>query len=51
MEPEQIAAIKWILRDSCYKSPEQIGPVAERWLERLQDAFPEIVSDLDSGKT
>lgn len=29
-------AVKWILTDADYKSPEQIGPVGERWIERLR---------------
>jgi hypothetical protein len=50
MEEKQVAVIKWILSDACFKALEQIGPVAERWIERLEDAFPEIVRDVTSRK-
>ena len=29
-------AVRWILNDAAYKAPEQIGIVAERWLDRLR---------------
>ena len=30
--------VRWIVEDANYKAPEQIGTVAERWIERLRDA-------------
>lgn len=30
-----LASLEWILDDAAYKAPEQIGDVAQRWLEKL----------------
>lgn len=29
-------AVRWILHDAAFKAPEQIGDIAERWVDRLQ---------------
>lgn len=34
-----VEAVRWILQDAAYKAPEQIGVVAERWIDRLRDAM------------
>lgn len=31
-----VAAVRWILNDAAYKPPEEIGDVAQRWLDRLR---------------
>ena len=31
-------AVDWVLNDAAYKAPEQIGIVAERWIEKLREA-------------
>lgn len=32
------SAVDWVLSDADYKAPEQIGPVAQRWITRLREA-------------
>jgi hypothetical protein len=34
-----IDAVEWVLNDASFKAPEQIGPVAERWIDRLESAL------------
>jgi hypothetical protein len=36
-----IRAVEWVLNDAKYKAPEQVGPVAERWIDRLKSAMEE----------
>lgn len=31
-------AVRWVLHDAAYKAPEQIGVVAQRWIDRLRGA-------------
>jgi hypothetical protein len=35
-------AVAWVLNDAGFKAPEQIGVVAERWIDRLQDAMDRV---------
>lgn len=37
-------AVDWILKDAAYKAPEQIGPVAARWIGRLREAAARAAS-------
>jgi len=30
-------SVDWILNDARYKAPEQVGPTAQRWIERLEE--------------
>lgn len=32
-------AVRWVLNDAYYKAPEQIGMVAERWIDKLREAM------------
>lgn len=29
-------AVRWVLQDAVYKAPEQVGPIAQRWIDRLR---------------
>jgi|SRR5271155_2977367 len=32
-------AVEWVLSDASFKAPEQIGQVAEGWIDRLREAL------------
>jgi hypothetical protein len=40
-----VAAVEWVLNDAMFKAPEQVGPVAERWIDRLTRAMNEYKSE------
>lgn len=46
---ELIEAAKWIWEDAKYKAPEQVGPVAVRWLERLHAALSKLTNTVNDN--